>query len=172
MAEKKGFNFNIIKKDPLDGHKGTNLGSISLDNVAPVFIDIEAQEAFIDIGAMHARAKVERGVKWITDKEIVDVDGAKAYWLCWVTTERGEQGPYYAGVTAAYMLVNKSIRRGYKSMPEHVNMMDKSMKHKVIVDHIGADNRKVLAEFLKSHHPEMWRNSDVTLHQALNDKAN
>ena len=36
LSEKKGFNFNIIKNDPLDGHKGTNIGSISLDNIAPV----------------------------------------------------------------------------------------------------------------------------------------
>ena len=75
-------------------------------------------------------------MKWITDKETVEGDDAKEYWLCWVTTERSEQGPYYAGVTACYLLVNKSIRRGYKSMPEHVNMMDKSMKHHVIIDHI------------------------------------
>ncbi|WP_432370317.1 YwhD family protein [Staphylococcus chromogenes] len=167
MAEQKGFKFNIIKNDPLDGHKGTNIGSISLDNVAPVFIDIEAKEAFIDIGAMHARADVERGVKWITDKETVDVEGAKAYWLCWVTTERGEQGPYYAGLTAAYMLVNKSIRRGYKSMPEHVNMMDKSMKHKVIINQIGEENKRVLKSFLASHNQEMWDNSSDALKAAL-----
>ncbi|MCD8904489.1 YwhD family protein [Staphylococcus chromogenes] len=167
MAEQKGFKFNIIKNDPLDGHKGTNIGSISLDNVAPVFIDIEAKEAFIDIGAMHARADVERGVKWITDKETVNVEGAKAYWLCWVTTERGEQGPYYAGLTAAYMLVNKSIRRGYKSMPEHVNMMDKSMKHKVIIDQIGEENKRVLKSFLASHNQEMWDNSSDALKAAL-----
>lgn len=167
VAEQKGFKFNIIKNDPLDGHKGTNIGSISLDNVAPVFIDIEAQEAFIDIGAMHARADVERGVKWITDKDTVNVEGAKAYWLCWVTTERGEQGPYYAGLTAAYLLVNKSIKRGYKSMPEHVNMMDKSMKHKVIIDHIGEANKHVLKTFLETHNAEMWRNSSEALKQAL-----
>lgn len=167
MAEQKGFKFNIIKNDPLDGHKGTNIGSISLDNVAPVFIDIEAKEAFIDIGAMHARADVERGVKWITDRETVDVEGAKAYWLCWVTTERGQQGPYYAGLTAAYMLVNKSIRRGYKSMPEHVNMMDKSMKHKVIIDQIGEENKRVLKSFLVSHNQEMWDNSSDDLKAAL-----
>ena len=59
-----------------------------------------------------------------------------------MTTERSESGPYYLGVTACYLLVNKSIRRGYKSMPEHVNMMDKSMKHKIIIDHIGEENKK------------------------------
>ena len=48
VADKKGFKFNIVKNDPLDGHKGTNIGSISLDNIAPVFIDVENKDAFID----------------------------------------------------------------------------------------------------------------------------
>ena len=77
MAENKGFKFNIIKNDPLDGHKGTNIGSISLDNVAPVFIDVENEEAFIDIAGMHARSSVEKGVKWIKDKEKVEGEEAK-----------------------------------------------------------------------------------------------
>ena len=135
MSEKKGFNFNIIKNDPLDGHKGTNIGSISLDNIAPVFIDVENQKAFVDIGGM--------------------------------TTERSEQGPYYAGVTACYLLVNKSIRRGYKSMPEHVNMMDKSMKHQFIIDQIGDDNKQILKKFLQNHNVEMWNNSSEELYRAF-----
>ncbi len=167
MANKKGFKFNIIKNDPLDGHKGTNIGSISLDNVAPVFIDVLNKEAFIDIGGMHARAEVEKGVKWINDKETVEGDEAKPYWLCWVTTERSEQGPYYAGLTACYLLVNKSIRRGYKSMPEHVNMMDKSMKHHIVIDQIGEENKAILKAFLQEHNPEMWANSKEELHQAF-----
>ena len=94
MSENKGFKFNIIKNDPLDGHKGTNIGSISLDNIAPVFIDVANKEAFIDIGGMHARAQVEKGVKWINDKSEVEGEEAKEYWLL-VTTERSESGPYY-----------------------------------------------------------------------------
>ena len=35
-GKKPGFQFNILKNDPLDGHKGQNIGSISLENVAPV----------------------------------------------------------------------------------------------------------------------------------------
>ena len=31
---------------------------------------------------MHARAKVEKGVKWINDKAQVEGDEAKEYWLC------------------------------------------------------------------------------------------
>ena len=84
-----------------------------------------------------------------------------------MTTERSEQGPYYAGVTACYLLVNKSIRRGYKSMPEHVNMMDKSMKHQFIIDQIGDDNKQILKEFLQNHNVEMWNNSSEELYRAF-----
>ena len=84
-----------------------------------------------------------------------------------VTTERSEQGPYYAGVTACYLLVNKSIRRGYKSMPEHVNMMDKSMKHQFIIDQIGDDNKQILKEFLQNHNVEMWNNSSEELYRTF-----
>ena len=96
---------------------------------------------------------------------------AKPYWLCWVTTERGENGPYYAGVTACYLLVNKSIRRGYKSMPEHVNMMDKSMKREIIIDHIGDTNKNILKAFLEQHNEEMWHNSAEELHKALSTEG-
>lgn len=162
------FQFNIIKNDPLDGHKGTNIGAISLDNVAPVFIDVLEQRAFIDMGAMHARSEVEKRVKWIDDEEEVKGETAKPYWLVWVTTERGEQGPYYAGVTGCYMLVNKEKKRAYKSMPEHVNMMDKSMKHQIVVEQMGEENIQVLSEFLQTYNPEMWNNSTEALKKALN----
>ena len=52
-------------------------------------------------------------------------------------------------------------------MPEHVNMMDKSMKRQIVVDQIGDDNKKVLREFLAQHNAEMWNNSTEELHQAL-----
>ncbi|WP_312040089.1 YwhD family protein [Macrococcoides bohemicum] len=164
MAE---FQFNIIKNDPLDGHKGTNIGSISLDNVAPVFIDVAEKKAFIDIGAMHARSEVEKRVKWVTDKSETEGPDQKEYWLVWVTTERAEVGPYYAGATACYMAVNKERKRGYKVMAEHVNMMDKSMKHKFILDQIGDDNKEVLKDFLMHHNPEMWNNSGEELKTML-----
>lgn len=161
------FQFNIIKNDPLDGHKGTNIGAISLDNVAPVFIDVEEQRAFIDVGAMHARSEVEKRVKWVTDQSETEGEGQKEYWLVWVTTERGEKGPYYAGVTACYMAVNKEKKRGYKIMAEHVNMMDKSMKHHIILDQIGENNKKVLKDFLMAHNAEMWTLSSDALKEAL-----
>ena len=119
--KKKKVQFNIIKNDPTDGHKGFGAGALSLENISPVIIDVEAKEATIEIGAMHARSPVEKGIKFLPDKE--QVPGGKPYWLIWVAIERNEKGPYYAGVTACEMTVDRSIRRGYKSLPEHVNRL-------------------------------------------------
>ena len=49
-------------------------------------------------------------------------------------------------------------------MPEHVNMMDKSMKHKIIIDHIKI---KSFSRLLKSHNEEMWNNSSEELFKAF-----
>ncbi|NPC94494.1 hypothetical protein HOO54_20260 [Bacillus sp. WMMC1349] len=163
--KKKPIGFNIIKSDPTDGHGGFGAGSLSLDNISPVFVDVLEKEAFIDIGAMHARSTVEKGIKFLPNKE--EVPNGKPYWLVWVTIDRKEEGPYYAGVTACEMTVDRSIRRGYKSLPEHVNLMDKSMKRKMIVGHMDEDSKGVLAEFLKQHDQGFWDRSSAELKNSL-----
>ena len=39
--------------------------------ISPVFVDVEEKEAFVDIGAMHARSTVEKGIKFLPNKEEV-----------------------------------------------------------------------------------------------------
>lgn len=162
---KQKLGFTIIKDDPTDGHKGYGIGSLSLENVSPLFIDVAEQEAFIDIGAMHARSQVERGIKFTTNPE--DSAGGKDYWLIWITIDFNPAGPYYAGVTACEMVVNREKRRGYKILADHVNRMDKSMKRRILVDNMDAPSKRVLAEYLRSHNPEMWKNSAEQLHTEL-----
>ena len=165
MDEKKKLGFNIIKSDPTAGHKGYGQGVLSLDNVSPVIIDVDAGEAVIDIGAMHARSVVEKGIKFLKTKE--EVPNGKPYWLVWVTIDRKQDGPYYAGVTACEMTVDREIRRGYKSLPEHVNRMDKSLKRHIIVEHMDGKSKKILADFLRSHNEELWNNSSDELKNGL-----
>lgn len=163
--KKKKVGFNIIKSDPMDGHKGFGVGTLSLDNISPVIIDVEAGEAVVDIGALHARSAVEKRIKFLKNKE--EVPNGKPYWLVWVTIDRKEDGPYYAGVTACEMTVDQEIRRGYKSLPEHVNRMDKSLKRHIIVDLMDEKSKKVLADFLKNHNAEMWEGSSQQLKDDL-----
>ncbi|WP_062351429.1 YwhD family protein [Bacillus kwashiorkori] len=163
--EKKSISFNIIKNDPTDGHKGYGTGVLNLENMTPVFIDVEEKEAFIDMGAMHARSKVERGIKFLKNRE--EVPNGKPYWLIWITIERKEAGPYYHGVTACELTVDRSIRRGYKSLPDHVNKMDKSLKGHIMVDHMDDSSKKVLVEFLKNHDLDFWNRSSEKLKKDL-----
>ena len=157
--------FTIIKNDPTDGHKGFGIGSLSLENVSPVIVDVEEGTASVEIGAMHARSDVERGIKFTMDR--ADSEGGKPYWLVWVTIDHKENGPYYAGVTACEMVVNREKRRGYKILADHVNKMDKSMKRHIIVEHMDAPSKKVLASFLKQLNPELWERSEEQLRQDL-----
>lgn len=165
MAEKKKMEFNIIKNNPTDGHKGYGIGSLSLENVSPVIIDVEEGSATVDIGAMHARSAVERGIKFTTNRE--DSAGGKDYWLVWVTIEQKPEGGYYAGVTACDMVVNREKRRGYKLLPDHVNKMDKSMKRKIMVDHMDEKSKHVLRDYLKGFDEAMWNRSEGQLHEDL-----
>ncbi|MDR4890265.1 YwhD family protein [Fredinandcohnia sp. QZ13] len=162
---KKKVAFNIIKNDPTDGHKGYGIGALSLENISPVFIDIENEDVFVDVGAMHARSVVEKGIKFLPNKE--DVPNGKPFWLVWVTIDRKEEGPYYAGVTACEMTVDRSIRRGYKSLPEHVNKMDKSLKRHIMVDFMDNKSKKLLVDFLINHNKEIWDNSSDELKEGL-----
>lgn len=163
--DKKKPAFNIIKNDPTDGHKGFGMGALSLENVSPVIIDVQAGEAFVDVGAMHARSAIEKRIKFLPNKE--DVPNGKPYWLVWVTIEQTKEGAYYAGVTACEMTVDTEIRRGYKSLPEHVNRMDKSLKRHIIVNHMDEPSKTTLANFLKSHNEELWNNSRDELKEQL-----
>lgn len=131
-----------MKNDSTDGHGGFGVGALSLENISPVFVDVVEQNAFVDIGAMHARSTVEKGIKFLTNKD--EVPNGKPYWLVWVTIERTAHGAYYAGVTACEMTVDREIRRGYKSLPEHVNKMDKSLKRHIMVDHMDDSSKRCL----------------------------
>lgn len=161
QKKKPGFQFNIIKNDPLDGHRGQNFGSISLENIAPVYINIDTQEAVLDIGGLHGKAEVEKRVKWIKDKTEAEGDDAKEYFLVWIAVERAEVGPIYNGVAACYMMVNKEKRRGYKMMHEHVNSLDDAMKGRIKLDVLDERSKETLKQFMMSHNETIWNNSSA-----------
>ncbi|WP_050616634.1 YwhD family protein [Bacillus testis] len=160
-TKKSRMEFTIIKNEPTSGHKGFGIGLINLENISPIIIDVEAQEASIEIGAMHARSPVERGIKFLPDRS--EVPNGKPYWIVWVAVEQSDRGPYYAGAAACEMTVDRSIRRGYKSLPEHVNLLDKAMKRNIILSHMDKGSKAVLQAFLQNHNQDMWNASSDEL---------
>ncbi|WP_047983820.1 YwhD family protein [Ornithinibacillus californiensis] len=157
--------FTIIKDDSNDGHGGYGVGAISLENMSSVIVDPNENKAYIDMGAMHARSEVERRVKFQPERDKVP-DG-KLYWIVWVNVARNETGPYYAGVTGCEIVVDRPNKIAYKSMPEHVRNMEKSLKGHIIVEHMDEHSRHLLRDFLKEFKPEFWENSTDELKDSL-----
>ncbi|QQK78057.1 YwhD family protein [Salicibibacter cibarius] len=172
--KRTGSGFNILSGDSTDGHGGFGVGSLSLDHLTPVIIDPVDERVFIDMGAIHARSEIEKKVKLLENKE--ELNDPREYWMVWVTTGHTEKGePKYDGVGACrfYREVEppegSRFRRGYKSMPEHVNNMDKALKGRVVVDLMDEKSRYMLREYLKGFSEEYWNNSDDQLKEALAD---
>lgn len=157
--------FTIISDDSTDGHGGYGAGSVSLENMSPVIVDPNKNEAYVDMDAMHARSDIERRVRYYPDKS--EVPDGLLYWIVWVTVERGDNGPYYAGVAGSELRIDRPNRRGYKSMPEHVTHMEKSLKGEIVVDHMDEKSKKLLETFLQEHSKEMWDNSSDELKSGL-----
>lgn len=164
--------FNILSGDSTGGDGSYGVGTINLDNVTPVIVDPEGEEAYIDMGALHARSKVEKRVRFNPSKD--GLADARLYWIVWVTLEAGEHGPYYAGMGACEILVSREERRirpGYKSMPEHVNNMDKALKKRVVADHMDDKSKQVLKKFLVDYNEDYWKQASDELKKTLSADA-
>lgn len=144
-------------------HKGFGAGTIDLSQVSSVIID--GGEAYIDIGAMHAKSKVERGIKFLTDKS--EVPNGRRCWIVWVAVDRNEEGSYYAGATACEMLIDSEARRGWKILADHVNKLDYAIKRRYMLDELAPSEKTALRDLLIKHNAEWWERSPEELKKAL-----
>ncbi len=144
-------------------HKGFGAGMLDLSNLSSVIID--GDEAYIDLGALHAKSKVERGIKFSVNKD--DVPNGRKCWVVWVAVGRNDDGPYYAGVTACEMLIDTEARRGYKILADHVNKMDYALKRRYILEGLNESEKAALKQCLIAHNAEWWERSPEELKQGL-----
>jgi hypothetical protein len=159
--KKRTGSLNVVSSKT--NHGGFGAGTLDLSALSSVII--EDDKAYIDIGAIHAKSAVEKGIKFSTNKE--DVPNGKPYWIVWVTVDRNEQGAFYAGITACDMLVDREARRGYKILADHVNKMDYALKRRIIVDGLNDKEKQALRNLLIEHNEKFWENSSEELKQAL-----
>ncbi|MDR9857693.1 YwhD family protein [Paenibacillus sp. VCA1] len=159
---KKQIALNIVSGK--SKHKiGFGAGSIDLNNISPVVIDRGV--ATIDIGAMHAKSKPERRIRFSTNRE--DVPNGRQVWIVWVAVDRDEMGQYYAGATASEMWIDEEARKGWKILADHVNRMDAALKRKFMLSELSTEDKKLLKDLLVSHNEEWWERSPEELKQAL-----
>lgn len=114
---------------------------------------------------MHAKSKVERGIRFSANKE--DVPNGRQVWIVWVAVDRNADGQFYGGMTACEMLIDQEARRGWKILADHVNKMDYALKRRIILDGLGDQEKKALRELLISRNEEWWNASPDEIKQAL-----
>lgn len=162
MDRDKKLSLNIVSKKI--EHRGFGAGMIDLSNLSSIIVD--QNEAYVDVGAIHAKSKVEKGIKFTTVKE--DVPNGRICWVVWVAVDWNAEGKaYYAGVTNCEMLVDTEARRGWKILAEHVMLMEKALKRQVILTGLNEVEKAALKQALVDNNPEMWAQSGVELKEAL-----
>lgn len=160
---KKQFALNIVSSNEKSKHKGFGAGSIDLNNVSPIIID--GGEAKIEIGALHAKSKVERGIKFSQNRE--DVPNGRQVWLVWVAVDRSPEGQFYGGATACEMWIDTEAKRGWKILADHVNKLDYALKRRVMLDELGSTEKAALRTLLVSHNEAWWDLTPESIKEAL-----
>ncbi|GJM76251.1 hypothetical protein HMSSN036_84670 [Paenibacillus macerans] len=134
-----------------------------MNSMSPVIID--GDEAYIDVGAMHAKSKVEKGIKFSMNRE--DVPNGRQVWIVWVAVDRGPEGQFYGGMTACEMWIDTEARRGWKILADHVNKMDYALKRRVILEGLTAVQKAALKNLLIDTNAEWWERTPGELKSAL-----
>ncbi|MEI7026431.1 YwhD family protein [Paenibacillus sp. y28] len=152
---------NVVSKQE---HKGFGSGMLDLSNLSSMIVD--GDEAYIDLGAIHAKSKVERGCKFTTNK--AEVPDGRRCWIVWVEIGRDDEGQaYYAGLTTCEMLVDSEKRLIWKILPEHVQKMEWALKHRYVVEDLNEKEKEALRTRLAEYKPEWWERTPEELKAKL-----
>lgn len=154
--------FNIIRNDSTT-HGGYYTGTLNLNNLSSILI--QGDHAKIDLGLIHAKSSVERGIRFIHNRE--EIEDGILYWVVWVAIDRSESGPYYAGITACSMVIDHKSRKGWKNLAEHVNRMDDALKRRIKINDLNKVEKQALQRLLIENDESMWNNSKEECKQSF-----
>ncbi|GAB2698079.1 YwhD family protein [Paenibacillus thermoaerophilus] len=144
-------------------HKGFGAGALDLSNLSSIIVD--GDEAYVDLGAIHAKSKVERGIKFTTNKD--EVPNGRRCFVVWVYVVKSEDSSYYAGVTSCEMSIDSEAKKGWKILADHVNRMDYALKRRFMLENLNETEKAALKRCLVGHNAEWYDNSPEELKALL-----
>ncbi|WAH35735.1 YwhD family protein [Alicyclobacillus dauci] len=134
-----------------------------MKGLSAVFLD--GDEVFIDNGAIHAKSRLEVGVKFVDDQSAVP--DARHIQGLWITLKRQENGLGYAGAMPFDLWIDDSTKMGYKKLSEQVNQMDKAVRGQVDVQGLPREVVNKLGAHLQKIRPDLWENASDSFRQAF-----
>jgi hypothetical protein len=145
-----------MEKLSLTGKAGHGAGDDTLRGLSAVLVD--GDEVFIDNGAIHAKSRVERGIRFVSDP--AEVPNPRRVWGFWVTLKRREGGGQgFHGIMPFELDIDAEAGVGYKNLARHVNHMEKAIKGHADLTGVPDDVRSRLLEFLQRVRPDLWDNA-------------
>jgi len=139
----------------IDRHKRPD----ALANLSAILID--GDEVYVDNPAIHGKAKVERGIRFVKDAD--EVPNPRRVALVWATLRRAIQGHGLHGLGASVMYIDAEAGVGFKSLPDQVNKMDGAVKGRVQLEALNEREHALLGKFLMAQRDEIWENAVVSI---------
>ncbi len=127
----------------------------ALSNLSAVLID--GEDIRIDNGAIHGKAYVERGIRFVGDPE--DVPNPRRIAVVWVTLRRAVPGLGVNGLGASVMQIDADAGVGYKHLADQVNKMDGAVRGKIMLESLTQTEHRLLGAFLMAQRAELWENA-------------
>ncbi|MCI0182975.1 MAG: YwhD family protein [Acidibacillus sp.] len=123
---------------------------------------IDRGDIYLDNGAIHGKAKIDQGIRYVTQRE--DVPHARKVVIVWLTLYRGPKGQGFNGVASCDYFVDEESASGYKNLAVQVNQMEKAVKGKVDITSLEPSEYKLLQKFVREFRPDLYEHaSDVFL---------
>ncbi|WPD19830.1 YwhD family protein [Thermaerobacter composti] len=146
---------------------GSRTGSHShMGGLAAILVDGDRAE--VAPAALHAKSRVEQGVRWVDDP--AQVPAGRQYWVVWIA-QGGAGGRGIRGAVASPMWIDRQAMVGYKHLAGHVNDMSRAMKGVVDLSGLTAAQRRAVGEAIRARAPQVWAATDPAIRAQLGGEA-
>jgi hypothetical protein len=153
-----------MEKLSVAGKPGHGSGDDSLRGLSAVLVD--GEQVFIDNGAIHAKSRVEKGIRFVADP--AEVPHPRRIWGFWITLKRREGGAQgFHGIMPFELDIDAQAGVGYKNLARQVNHMEKAVKGEADLSGVPDEVRQRLRAFLQGVRPDLWENAADSFKQVL-----
>lgn len=115
---------------------------------------VDGTSVFVDNGAIHAKSRVEVGIKFVQSLE--EVQNPRHIHGFWVTLKRQAEGLGFHGLMPFDLWIDANAKLGYKKLSDHVNRMDKAVRGQVDVADVPEEIVAKVGMHLKQMRSDLW----------------
>lgn len=126
-------------------------------------------EAKVDDAVLHGRSDIERGIRFGSSAEGLEID--ECHFVVYVAMRQEDGGLRYRGATASELLIDRKARRGVRDIALAVNRMSEAVSGEVALDALPASDRAAVARLLEERGRDAWERTPEQLRRRIRGEA-